>query len=88
MPAQAVQEIHLAGFDSNGYCLIDTHGKPVHGPVWNLYGEALSRVGPLPTLIEWDTDIPALEVLLGEAGKAQAILDEWRPPEASHALAA
>jgi hypothetical protein len=85
---QAVQEIHLAGFDSNGACLIDTHGKPVHGPVWNLYGEALSRLGPVPTLIEWDTDLPALEILLGEARKAQEILDQWTVPEATHALAA
>jgi uncharacterized protein (UPF0276 family) len=88
VPPQAVQEIHLAGFDSNGACLIDTHGKPVHGPVWNLYGEALSRLGPVPTLIEWDTDLPALDVLLGEAHKAQEILDEWTLPEPAHALAA
>jgi hypothetical protein len=88
VPPQAVQEIHLAGFDSNGACLIDTHGKPVHGPVWNLYGEALSRLGPVPTLIEWDTDLPALEILLGEARKAQEILDQWTVPEATHALAA
>ena len=88
VPPQAVQEIHLAGFDSNGACLIDTHGKPVHGPVWNLYGEALSRLGPVPTLIEWDTDLPALEVLLDDARKAQEILDEWSMPEVTHALAA
>ena len=88
IPADGVQEIHLAGFDSNGYCLIDTHGKPVHGPVWNLFGEALSRVGPVPVLIEWDTDIPPLEVLLAEAGKARAILDEWGIRERHHALAA
>jgi uncharacterized protein (UPF0276 family) len=88
MPPREVQEIHLAGFDSNGVCLIDTHGKPVHGPVWNLYGEALSRLGPVPTLIEWDTDLPALEILLGEAHKAQDILDEWALPAAAHALAA
>jgi len=88
IPPAAVEEIHLAGFDSNGVCLIDTHGKRVHGPVWNLYGEALSRLGPLPTLIEWDTDLPALEVLLDEARKAQDILDEWSLPEAARALAA
>jgi uncharacterized protein len=88
IPAEAVREIHLAGFDSNGQCLIDTHGKPVSGPVWNLYGEALSRVGPVPTLIEWDTDLPALTVLLEEAHKAQEILDEWIATETPHALAA
>ena len=78
IPAYAVREIHLAGFDSNGLCLIDTHGKRIAGPVWNLYGEALSRVGAVPTLIEWDTDLPPLSVLLDEAGKAQQIL---RPVE-------
>jgi uncharacterized protein (UPF0276 family) len=91
IPPEAVQEIHLAGFDRvrldvGGEVLIDTHGRQVAGPVWNLYGEALSRVGPVPTLIEWDTDVPALSVLAGEAEKAQAILDEWM--EAPHALAA
>ena len=88
IPAESVREIHLAGFDSNGQCLIDTHGRPVAGPVWNLYGEALSRVGPMPTLIEWDTDLPPLSVLLGEARKAQEILDEWIATEVPHALAA
>ena len=88
IPAHAVREIHLAGFDSNGLCLIDTHGKRVAGPVWNLYGEALSRVGRVPTLIEWDTDVPALAVLLDEAAKAQEILDQWQAMEAPHALAA
>jgi uncharacterized protein (UPF0276 family) len=88
IPAHAVQEIHLAGFDSNGVCLIDTHGKRVARPVWNLYGEALTRMGPVPTLIEWDTDIPPLAVLCEEAAKAQAILNEWTIGESTHALAA
>jgi uncharacterized protein len=88
IPAHAVQEIHLAGFDSNGLCLIDTHGKPVAGPVWNLYGEALTRVGPVATLIEWDTDLPSLAVLLAEAAKAQEILDLWAAVEMADAIAA
>jgi len=88
IPACAVQEIHLAGFDSNGLCLIDTHGKPVAGPVWNLFGEALTRVGPVPTLIEWDTDLPSLAVLLAEAAKAQEILDQWAAAGMAHAIAA
>jgi uncharacterized protein len=88
IPPAAVREIHLAGFDSNGQCLIDTHGRPVAGPVWNLYGEALSRVGPVPTLIEWDTDLPRLSVLLEEAHKAQDVLGEWIATEMPHALAA
>jgi uncharacterized protein (UPF0276 family) len=92
IPVERVREIHLAGYDSNGLCLIDTHGNRVAGPVWNLYGEALSRIGARPTLIEWDTDIPPLDTLLDEAGKAEDILAQWRPSDrergATHALAA
>ncbi|BBP05390.1 UPF0276 protein [Sulfuriferula plumbiphila] len=78
IPAEAVQEIHLAGFDSNGECLIDTHGKAVCDDVWALYRHALAHVGNVPTLIEWDTDIPALSVLLEEARKAETLLQEAR----------
>jgi uncharacterized protein (UPF0276 family) len=95
MPAGAVQEVHLAGFDTvpvaggtGGSVLIDTHGKRVAEPVWNLYREALSRLGAVPTLIEWDTDIPPLATLLEEARKAQEILDRWSLAEAVDALAA
>ena len=94
IPTDAVEEIHLAGYDvaraaggTGGSVLIDTHGRRVSGPVWNLYGEALSRLGPVPTLIEWDTDVPPLAVLLDEARKAQEIMSEWTPGE-THALAA
>lgn len=82
IPVNAVQEIHLAGFDDNGQCLIDTHGKPVSDPVWALYRSAVTRFGRVPTLIEWDTDIPELTVLLAEAAKADVILQE------SHRVAA
>ena len=75
IPIDAVEEIHLAGFDSNGECLIDTHGKPVFDAVWPLYAHAIERIGPTPTLIEWDSDIPTLDVLLAEAWKARAILE-------------
>jgi uncharacterized protein (UPF0276 family) len=75
MPSEAVAEVHLAGFEDNGACLIDTHGAPVAPEVWSLYRLAIERFGPKPTLIEWDTDIPALEVLLEEAATAQAILE-------------
>ncbi len=74
IPAQAVEEIHLAGFDSNGLCLIDTHSKTVCDDVWKLYAETIALIGNRPTLIEWDADIPAVEVLLNEAHKANAIL--------------
>ncbi len=82
IPAAHVKEIHLAGFDEGGDCLIDTHGRPVVEPVWALYDAAVKRFGDVPTLIEWDTDIPPLAVLLAEAGKANAMLDQ------RHALAA
>ena len=76
IPVNAVQEIHLAGFDDNGQCLIDTHGKPVSDPVWALYRKAVARFGRVPALIEWDTDIPELAVLLDEAAKADALMQE------------
>jgi uncharacterized protein (UPF0276 family) len=80
--AESVEEIHLAGHSAGPGLLVDTHGTRVGDPVWRLYEEALARFGPVPTLIEWDTDLPALEVLLDEAAKAQARL------EATDALAA
>jgi len=82
----AVLEIHLAGHSAVEFegqeLLIDTHGTPVCDAVWNLYRAALRRFGDVPTLIEWDTDIPALEVLVAEAAKADALRAEV------HALAA
>jgi uncharacterized protein len=63
-------EIHLAGYDESGELVIDDHGSRVHAPVWQVYRHALSVTGALPTLVEWDTELPALEVLLGEAREA------------------
>jgi uncharacterized protein (UPF0276 family) len=70
----SVGEIHLAGFEATPDGLVDTHGARVFPEVWALYEEALARLGQVPTLIEWDNEIPALEVLLEEAAKANAIL--------------
>ena len=70
-----VREIHLAGYEDQGTHLLDTHGQPVHQPVWSLYEQAINKLGPIPTLIEWDTDIPAFSILQGEADKAVAILN-------------
>jgi len=75
MPVEAIAEIHLAGFEDIGSCLIDTHGAPVAPDVWSLYARAIDRYGPRPTLIEWDVDIPPLDTLLAEAAKAQSVLD-------------
>jgi uncharacterized protein (UPF0276 family) len=70
--AQAVGEIHLAGYLDTGDIVIDDHGSRVHEPVWQVYRHALARLGPKPTLVEWDTDLPPLDVLLDEARRAEA----------------
>jgi uncharacterized protein (UPF0276 family) len=69
----SVGEIHLAGHLATPHALVDHHGAAVAPPVWALYRAALERFGRLPTLIEWDTDIPPLDELLGEARKAESI---------------
>ena len=73
----SVGELHLAGHchvnDAHGEIFIDDHGSRVCDAVWNLYRHAIARFGEVPTLIEWDTDIPALDVLLDEAGRARRI---------------
>jgi uncharacterized protein (UPF0276 family) len=74
MPADAVAEIHLAGFDASGPCLIDTHGARVAPDVWSLYRRTIARIGPRPTLIEWDVDIPEFSVLEAEAMTAATLL--------------
>jgi len=73
LDAASIVQMHLAGHTVAGDCLIDTHGSLVCDPVWSLYGEACRRFGPKPTLIEWDTDLPALDVLLSQAAQADAI---------------
>ena len=68
-----VAEIHLAGHIDCGDIVIDDHGSHVKPPVWTLYQHAVQRFGNTPTLMEWDTDIPALDVLLAEAGLARSL---------------
>ena len=75
IPAKAVQEIHLAGFDRFGRMLIDTHGQPVYPEVWGLYQWAIHHFGPRPTLIEWDTNMPPLPVLVDQAKQADRFLE-------------
>lgn len=65
-----VGEVHLAGYNDQGPLVIDDHGSTVHAPVWQVYRHAMQRLGPRPTLIEWDTNLPPFDVLLGEAGRA------------------
>lgn len=77
IPVALVQEIHLAGHtvlsDDDGELLVDSHDAPVADPVWDLYRRTIMRTGPLPTLIEWDSQLPALDRLLAEAQRADAV---------------
>ncbi len=73
IPAERVQEIHLAGYEEQDGYLLDTHGAQVYPAVWQLYQKALAKVGDVPTLIEWDTDIPNLDCLIAEKARADAI---------------
>ena len=94
-PLSAVGEIHLAGHaeqadDEGELLLIDSHDGPVADAVWTLFEIVTARTGPLPTLIEWDSDIPAWPVLKAEADAARAIMARHRgpvPKEPRHAEA-
>ncbi len=80
LPPEVVGEIHLAGhavrLDGERVLRIDDHGSRVAPEVWSLYAEALARFGPVPTLIEWDTDVPPMAVLLEEAAHASVLIEE------------
>ncbi len=77
LPESAVMEMHLAGHSTrsigNRQILVDTHDAHVCGPVWKLYESAVRRFGNVPTLIEWDANIPPLEVLVSEAHRADRL---------------
>lgn len=78
-PFEAVGEIHLGGHDEDADetgapLLIDAHGSPVTNPVWTLFEEVIARTGPLPSLIEWDNDVPEWPVLRAEAIRAGTVL--------------
>jgi uncharacterized protein len=74
-----VGEIHLAGFADVDGLAIDDHGSRVRPGVWQAFGHAVLRLGRVPTLIEWDTDLPAFEVLLGEVEHAVAVMAQVEP---------
>ncbi|HXF80721.1 MAG TPA: DUF692 domain-containing protein [Usitatibacter sp.] len=76
----SVAEIHVAGHEREGAILVDTHSRRVCDEVWSLYEHAIALLGPRPTLVEWDADIPALGVLVEEAREAER--------RAAHALRA
>ena len=79
LPREAITQYHLAGHavnDADGEpILIDDHGSRVSDGVWALFAEVVKRFGARPTLIEWDTDIPPLGVLLDEAARAAGVLE-------------
>jgi uncharacterized protein (UPF0276 family) len=75
-----VGQFHLAGHLDMGEYLLDDHGSAVPEPVWDLFARAVSRMGAIPTIIEWDEDVPALETLLAEVDKARAIGLRADPP--------
>lgn len=81
-PLHLVGELHLGGHDEeelpSGPLLIDAHGAEIAEPVWALYDHVLDRAGPLPTLIEWDNDVPDWETLMAEADRAAARLADRR----------
>jgi uncharacterized protein len=78
IPAQAAGEIHLAGHCAMDDIVIDDHGSRVCEEVWQVYRHALKRFGPVPSLVEWDTAVPPLAVLLEEAHHARALAQEPR----------
>jgi len=83
LPPEAVGEIHLAGhsirtFADGSSLRIDDHGSKVTKEVWTLYRQAVARFGAVPTLIEWDNEIPPLDVLLDEAQHAERVIAAWQ----------
>jgi hypothetical protein len=94
LPAGAIDELHLGGFTAEddeanpgAQVLVDTHGQQIAEPVWDLYAHAVRRFGLKSTLIEWDNDIPALDAILSEADKADAVAAATLIPERRHAVA-
>lgn len=73
VPANRIQQIHLAGHENNGDYIIDTHDAPVIEPVWDLYGYAIKRFGAVSTMIERDDKMPPLQELVAELQHARAI---------------
>jgi uncharacterized protein (UPF0276 family) len=74
LPLERTVQIHLAGHHAEDGLLVDTHGAAVCREVWALYALALREIGPRPTLIEWDTHLPPLDVIIDQADRARALL--------------
>ncbi|MCF6288387.1 MAG: DUF692 domain-containing protein [Proteobacteria bacterium] len=74
LPHDRIKEIHLAGYQQQDNFVLDAHNNPVSEPVWQLYQRLIEKRPNIPTLIEWDNDIPPLKILLNEADKAHQIM--------------
>jgi hypothetical protein len=91
-PMEHVGEIHLAGYaperdDKGGALLIDAHDRPIDAVVWGYYEHAIARLGPVPTLVEWDNDVPEWPILFAEARRAEAVLVGEAREQSRHAVA-
>ena len=84
MPIERVKQIHLAGHEHQGDLIVDSHDHPVCDEVWSLYRHTIARLGPVPTMIERDDNIPPLDELLAELDEARSVHEQalLQPAEA------
>lgn len=75
LPLDRIRQIHIAGHEDRNHCLLDSHGSQVAIPVWDLLKQLTKLAGPIPTLIEWDTQLPQFEELLQQSHKINRILN-------------
>ena len=86
LPYEKIKEIHLAGFEDHGDYILDAHNNPVAEPVWQLYEKLIQHVPDVPTLIEWDNDIPSLQRLIAEAQQADVIANKYKSGTFNYAI--
>jgi len=86
LPYEKIKEIHLAGFEDHGDYILDAHNNPVAEPVWQLYEKLIQHVPDVPTLIEWDNDIPSLQRLIEEAQQADVIVNKYKSGKFNYAI--
>lgn len=77
MNPKRIAQFHLGGFEDKGSHLLDSHGAAIHQPVWELYKSALENFGRIPTIIEWDNQVPNFSELLSEANQAKIFMDKY-----------
>ena len=86
LPYTRIKEVHLAGFDDRGDYILDAHNNPVAEPVWQLYEKLIQHIPDVPTLIEWDNDIPSLQRLVAEAWQADVITNKYKSGKFNYAI--